>query len=504
MKKLVLSAFAMSLWTVSGIGFSQTNDVDEFLGLKEEGTNIVVLPELQGQQKFTPRNFHQTESWNVHEQQVELDKEPLKGQTYSLVPWSTQDPEAWLDIDQWLIERATKDQIPDWKIRLRDDTQLEHVGKILHCHGHCELYRGTKKVLARHLSGVTEGDELRTDKDSTAWVFLMDGSLARLGSESSISFQEISWTKTQVFHLVRLNQGQVFWHPRAKAELPLDLSPETDAISLPLMIREANQEQFERQRFQKQTDGQRMGEHLNLDEDAIKDQVQRINELRKAHETLETKVMMVSSNATISSTNIGFDFVHIPGGKSYVKKRPAVANDFTLHLRGYTLTDAVSLDEAQWVEIEPNGRAYHKLTSPPGYLQIVELMTSRIKSLELARELWIEKYSLPILKNLGDPKKVAVEFGYHVWGEDLHRRIEFLTEYTRRIETTNLKSMENLLKKREDHGDTIKRELSDEIYRISLTHYLLGLKKRYHVKRMQVREMNDLQYYVWILRNGKY
>jgi hypothetical protein len=50
----------------------------------------------------------------------------------------------------------------------------------------------------------------------------------------------------------------------------------------------------------------------------------------------------------------------------------------------------------------------------------------------------------------------------------------------------------------------VKKELSEDNYRASLNHYLLGLKSRYDGKKMRVREMNDLQYYVWILKNGKW
>jgi predicted metalloprotease len=77
-------------------------------------------------------------------------------------------------------------------------------------------------------------------------------------------------------------------------------------------------------------------------------------------------------------------------------------------------------------------------------------------------------------------------------------------EYTRRVETTNLRSLENLLTKLEDKGEKVRRDLSEDHYRSSLNHYLLGLKSRYDNKKMRVREMNDLQYYVWILRNGKF
>jgi hypothetical protein len=59
------------------------------------------------------------------------------------------------------------------------------------------------------------------------------------------------------------------------------------------------------------------------------------------------------------------------------------------------------------------------------------------------------------------------------------------------------------VKRLAEKGESITRELGDGHYRAALNFYLKGLKARYTNKKLQVREMNDLQYYVWILRHGK-
>ena len=221
MKKLFWSAFAMSLVLYVLPGRAQTESIDDFLGLEAE-----LMPPLKGKQRFSPRDLHEKQEWNVEEKQVELDTEPLKGQGYSLIPWETLEPENWLSYDRWLHERTLKDKMPDWKVRLRDDRQMEHVGKILQCRGKCLVYRGTMSAPVRHLSRINEGDELKTEDDSVAWIYLMDGTLVRVGPKSSVSFLEINWSTSEVFHLVRLHQGHIFWHPRDSREYPLELSPE--------------------------------------------------------------------------------------------------------------------------------------------------------------------------------------------------------------------------------------------------------------------------------------
>jgi hypothetical protein len=110
---------------------------------------------------------------------------------------------------------------------------------------------------------------------------------------------------------------------------------------------------------------------------------------------------------------------------------------------------------------------------------------------------------LPIVKSIEKPKELAIKHGYKLWNEDFSSRYDFLVEYTRRMETTNLKSMDNLLKKIEGNGEYSQKEMGQEHYKTALNYYLNGLKNQYTNKSQQVREMNDLQYYVWILRHGK-
>lgn len=504
MKKLIWSAFAVSLMISSPFIFAQTEAVDDFLGLESE-----ILPDLKGEQKFTAPDLHQKDSWNVLPEKVEIDlPSPNKGQGHSIIPWSTMDPEDYLSINTWLIERSIKDATPDWKIRMRQADHKELVGKVLQCKGTCEVYRGSNKANVQHLSRIHEGDEFKTLEDSVAWIYLMDGSLMRLSPESSVSFNEFNIGKSEIFVLARLNQGHIFWNPRSKAEYPVESAPETDSLSLPLLVRESNQQFFERAIFKSQTDQGRLGEIMLLDDTAVIEQIKSLNQLRTSNNpsmSLHSKMMVVAPNATVVSKDAGFDFVFLPGGKSYFKKRTSgEGEELTLHLRGYTATGTNNISDNNWNEVEVLGRGFNTLTNAPGQLQVLELMTKRIKTIELAREHWVQKFTLPFLNVKDNPEALAKDFGYTVWNDDLEKRFNFLVEYTRRIETTNLRSIENLLAKLEVNGEAPRRELSEDQYRVALNHYLLGLKSRYDKKNMRVREMDDLQYYVWILKNGKF
>jgi hypothetical protein len=508
MKRLIWSAFALSLTLIPYLGFAQTESIDDFLGIETE-----VLPDLEGPQRFTPNELHEKAEWQLPpDHKVILDKEPLKGQGYSIIPWKGIDPEEFLRIEPWIRARKIKDETPDWKIRLRDHRHLELMGKVLKCVGTCPVFRGTAKVNVEHLSRIVEGDEFRTEKDSFAWIYLVDGTMIRLGAESSLSFHEVLVSPKEIFFLFRLNQGHAFVHPRQKEEVKPEFQPETDSIFLPLMLRESNLEWYERARFSAQSDREHLQEVMDLKENAIKDQFARLNELKKSNNEaiekfqrsdLTTRVMVVAPNISVTGSGVSFNMIHLPGGKTWFRKS-AGNGSLMMELRGYTGTTTMNVDAPEsWNEIEPMGRLV-TVASPMAELDVAELLTKRIQTIELAREMWLQKFSLPLFEVIGDQKKLGVEQGYRLWAEaDLKKRHEFLTEYTRRIETTNLRSVENLLTKLEAAGETPRRELSSALYEKALNHYLLGLKKRYTQKRMRLRETNELEYYVWLLRNGK-
>jgi hypothetical protein len=489
------------------MGFPQTEAVDDFLGLESE-----VLPDLEGPQRFTPSELHEQSEWQVPaDHKVILDKEPLKGQGHSIIPWRGIDPEGFLSIDYWMSERILKDVTPDWKIRLRDQRHRELMGKVLKCAGTCPVIRGLDKTNVEHLSRILEGDEFRTEKDSFALIYLMDGSLLRLGAETSVSFHEMLVSPSEIFYLFRLNQGHAFFHPRYQEELKPEFHPETDSVFLPLMLREANVEWYERKRFASQNDREHLDEMMELKDLAIKDQVAKLNLLKKKNNDflteknrshIVTKVMMVAPNVTVTATQSSFNLIHVAGEKSWFRRSRGTGS-MAMELRGYTNTTVPVENPDVWTEVETSGRS-SMIAPPRGELDVAELLTKRIQTIEFAREMWMEKYSLSIFEVIDHQKKLGIEHGYRQWVEsDLKKRQEFLSEYTRRMETTNLRSIENLMVKLEAAGEKPRRELSSHIYEKALNHYLLGLKSRYTQKNMRVREMHELEYYVWLLRNGK-
>jgi hypothetical protein len=500
--KPIWSAFALSLILLISSSFAQNTENNEFMGLERE-----IMPDLLGAQRFTTRNLHQGDSsWSVDPSQVEFDlPHPGRGQNYSIIPWSSQTPEDLLSIQNWISERDLKDKIPDWKIRLRQAYQTEKMGVLLQCRGECFIYRGANRAKGQHLSQIFEGDELMTEKDSVAWVYLLDGTLLRLAPDSSLAFQEINLKKDEFFFLTRLNFGHVFLHSRQESELSIDEDPETDSFSLPLMIKEANLQYFERLSYQKdQAIAQAWP--ATLGDFVIRQQVEEVNRLRKlnlASIPIYGRHMMVTANMTLLSKGSSYDLSFFPGGKSYLKKRTS-QDVLSFQMRGYKAMESVSVTDTLWYSVGVTGREFSKEENVPAGLQILELLTKRIRTIELARELWLQRFTLPVFLALNDQEKLARDHGFKLWGQELENRISFLFEYTRRVETTHLRSLDNLVSKLEAKGEKVFKEVSLGHYEKSLSHYLLGLKSRHDDKANRVKEMSDLQYYVWILRHGKY
>src|SRR5690606_37045480 len=119
------------------------------------------------------------------------------------------------------------------------------------------------------------------------------------------------------------------------------------------------QQYFERKIYQKKSDKIQLQESIHMEELAIKEQIGEINRLRQknAQPSFFSKVMVVAPNATLIGKSTSFDFLYIPGNKSFFKKREAQeGHEFSIHLRGYTNDVTNSVVEEGWFEVIQNGK----------------------------------------------------------------------------------------------------------------------------------------------------
>ena len=82
-----------------------------------------------------------------------------------------------------------------------------------------------------------------------------------------------------------------------------------------------------------------------------------------------------------------------------------------------------------------------------------EFLTQRIPTILLAREAFLKRYSSFIFNKGLTSKELALRYGYRLWRswnskkKEMRERVEYLKEYTRRVETTVLKESLKLRKR---------------------------------------------------------
>jgi hypothetical protein len=448
-------------------------------------------------------------------EKTDYDLPPLRDRSRSLIRWD--DPEAALDIRRWINERDLRDREPGWKVRQRLAAEPEGVGKIISCIGDCRIYRGLFSSRARWLSRVAEGDEIHTGVNSYVWMALIDGTLVRVAPESSVSMLEVNITPTEVFFQARLNQGYLHWQPRTGRPLKPMTAPETDPLFLPLMDREANLEWFQRSIYRDQPDRQQISLTTSPDLLGYNHQQFALKTLTVANNAFMSarshRSMLVCPNGTLMLNNVAASLFYGPTNKSYFKV--STFNDdqegemphpqrVEFFYRGYSndKAESVAVTGEEWFAISEDGRSMASLASVPPDLAVSELMTKRIPTFMLVRERWLAR-AKAFWDDAAKPDLLAINWGYRLWGRELEERVTFLKEYTRRIETTGLRSIERLAKETRREGDPVMGEFDARYFSRALDHYYLTFKRRHNHSKESVRDMSDLHYYGWMLRNAR-
>ena len=410
-------------------------------------------------------------------------KAGFKGQHRSQIDWELLDAN-WLDYGLWKKERMIKDEYPEWQLTLRERRLNELMGRVLECVGECRLYRGEGYANANFRSPIREGDEVLTMEDSYLWIFMLDGTMVRLSPNSAISFKEINITASEIFLHARINMGNVLWLSRDKSKLQEQVLRETDTIFLPLAFYEVAQTTHVPEDYSD------LFNFVDLEKEyAVK--YQKLNELIEQNNKFaekESSAFIVLPNGTIwGQTGLRMELIVLAGDKSYVKNRSfkylnesaseenKVASFF---YRGLENREEMSLKQDQWYEIDERGRTIFPVDGKQ--FAIGELLTKRIPSILIARELLLQRYSQFLFDKKQDVISLARDHGYRMWDAlsqeegDLVRRLEYLKEYTRRLETTNLRMSYQLNELLRKEGAPVKESVyNSSTYQRALHNYMI-------------------------------
>jgi hypothetical protein len=446
-------------------------------------------------------------------EETDIDRLKVAKRARSLLRWDGH-PDQHLDVRRWIFERDLKDQEVGWVARQRLAQEPERMGRIVSCIGECWVYRNTIPTKARWLSRVMEGDEVHTGAGSYLWMALTDGALVRLAPETSVSMLEMNFTADEVFFQARLNQGYINWIPRTGREQKLTDAPETDPLFLPLMDPEANVGWFQQRDYRAQND---QGQILLTTSPRLlgqESQYKALNKLIKennAYVARNHRYLLVSPNASVMATNVGVNWFYGTGLRSYFKladrapeeegslKTPWKAE---FYYRGYANAKVEEITDEGWRTVLPSGREMITMEQGPPGIELSELLVKRLPTFMLVRERWLAR-DRNFWIDSKSPEKLATNWGFKTWDKDLARRVEYLKESTRRMETSNLRSLEKLVASLAVEGKPIISEFDARYFARALDSYYLGIKRRHGFSPESIRDMSALHYYGWVLRNSR-
>ncbi len=462
---------------------------------------LLLMPLALGQDK-------PSDAWVARLEKTDYDlKVQQQKQQRSLIDWE-KNPSEWLDVQRWILERDLKDREPGWQVRLRLSRNPEKVGQVLSCIGRCHVYRGNAPARVRWQSWVLEGDELATAEGSYVWVLLLDGTLVRLSPLSSIGFLEINLAQDRVFHHARLNHGELYWLPRSGRLQRLSDAPETDTLFLPLMEFGANLSWFQRQlRLDRQEEFELASSPLPL---AVREQQSALNRLIEGNnpqlQRYQHEALITTPTGSALALNRGLHWYFGGGENSFLKvvdgeeseEGVPTAGKVEFHFRGYRNDKTEEVPANKWMAISGDGRTLIPMRDWPSGLGLGELLVKRIPTILLARELALgRRLELFALSD----EELMKQWGHRRWGEELSERRVFLLEYTRRLETTNLRSLARLAEK--DESSVKPRPYDETYFRDALSSYHDSLKQRRSYQRESLRDMIPVHYYGQILKDAR-
>lgn len=462
----------------------------------------------------TKVQFHEDEEWSVAPDKMDQDElEYGQYEFKDLTNWKEINQEKWFDLREWQKSRKSKDTNTRWRTHLRNYQNAEIVARVIKCIGYCRYFHGIKGISAHHQTVLREGDEFTTEINSYAWLALMDGSLVRVSPKTSLTLQEVNLTPKVNHLMLRLNYGHINFQSRLPGKFETLDKPETDLAFYPLMYKTANREYYSILEYRKFDEVDRLVYAIAENAGHVL-QYKTLNEmLAKSFEKIswkDTQLLLITPNATLNLTNTNGsvfyaindvaqfkitdkipNFIHSPEQK--------ISQTAYITLREYNKSEAQEIEFNTWYEVDTKGKEYTPKMELEQSYATSEAFLARIPTIHLARELLFSQHSLAIFDPNMNKEQLARYHRYYLWDneEDIKKRLSFLSEYTRRIETTNLQNLAKVFK------DVPVEKFDKSFYSKAMQKHYFALRNLHNENQKIVRELNDNEYYLWLLKNAK-
>ncbi len=385
-------------------------------------------------------------------------------QNISSFTWEEVPVKDFLSFKKWKTDTDIKEKTPEWEQAVLARRNKEVAGRFFQCVGTCHVERGAGFFNPNYRSTIYENDEIQTIGESYAWIFLLDGTMVRLSPESSITINEINIGIEENFLNARINMGNVLWMSRLENNIEENNYRETEALFFPLNVFEANPiispVVYNRDNLLELTERRKTNLY----------QRERLNSLIDENNFLtngkKTFSILTLPNVTLMGRDLVVETVSLMGGETYFRKKTpeeqelisekeASESEVQYQLRGYENHELVILDSDNWMVADAKGDSVNKVEDD-NLLKMSSFITKRIPSILVARELLMQKYSEVLYKEKYDRTLLARNEGYRLWdSEEMAKRLSFIKEYFRRVETTNLTSSVHFIERMKLRGVAI-------------------------------------------------
>ena len=441
-----------------------------------------------------------------------------RNQKRSTFDWDNLNPNKFLSYKEWLNTIKEREFVPEWESIMRERAHKEVAGHFFHCIGTCHIDRGESFFNPSLNSSIYEGDEVQTLGDSFAWIFLNDGTMVRLAAESSITINEFNIGTNENFINARVNYGNVVWLSRKNTQYLESNLRETDVLFNKLTLYEALP--VKEKKDYKEDDLFKLLEEPTT----LITHYQRLNSLIEENNKMTkgrmTYSFLIMPNATVMGYNLTAEMVVITGSKSYFKVRSSKSlglksndedKEISVQLRGFENKDIGIAEIDKWMVVDDKGKSMSVESSKAVHLLTMgELITKHIPSLMVGRELMMQKYSAVCFVENPTPKLMIEKYDYRLWGSlkstdgnkaDSEQHLDFLKEYFRRIETTNLYVGEHFRERLAKRGEIIKQaELNNAYFSTPLHKYYLDEEGKKEADKEI--ELNSTNKKIWKRMNG--
>ena len=161
----------------------------------------------------------------------------------------------------------------------------------------------------------------------------------------------------------------------------------------------------------------------------------------------------------------------------------------------------IDAPEDKWLAVSKNGQSIREVSTGLNHLKAAKGFIERIPSIHLAREIFIDKYFLSSLDPKLNQNQLARDHGIRLWNSgkrpEMFLRETYLREYVRRTETSNLKSIAKVF----SEGEATSFDIN--YIGFMMERHYRKIRSLHTASHLAVREMNENEYYLWLLRNDK-